>query len=307
MLLVHCNTLQHTATHCNTLQDTATHCNTMQHNATHCNTLQHTATHCNTLQHTATHCNTLQHTSTHCNTLQHTASTATHCNTMQQLWLICVIRDTNHDIPQTEEIGLKLITTVKFYSRGSPYISNTFWRESPNFHTSFRMCKRSPRDSKDLTIKSLDLEIKYLWSLISSVSSLTRRIDTCVVKYSLLHLEFQSNSLSNLNRTGLYSIGLSTISRLLKIIGLFFKRALYKRRHFAKETYCLIHRALLQKRPIILRSLLIVATPYVCHQVQPIVFGVSFNLSIQSQSNWSFFNGTWQKRSRERGKRDVEA
>ena len=26
----------------------------------HCNTLQHTATHCNTLQHTATHCNTLE-------------------------------------------------------------------------------------------------------------------------------------------------------------------------------------------------------------------------------------------------------
>jgi len=103
--VLHCNTLQHTATHCNTLQHTAMHCNTLQHTAhalqrnantnviesgvtlqqpaTYCNTLQHTATHCNTLQHTATHCKykhicirvTLQHTATPCNT------TAMHYNT----------------------------------------------------------------------------------------------------------------------------------------------------------------------------------------------------------------------------------
>jgi len=77
--------LQHTVPHCNTLQHTATHCNTTTgvqnaHSAstlrallhkwlieTHCNQLQHTATRDNTLQHTATHCNTLQHTATHCN------------------------------------------------------------------------------------------------------------------------------------------------------------------------------------------------------------------------------------------------
>jgi len=45
--------------------------------------------------------------------------------------------------------------------------------------------------------------------------------------------------------------GVATMSRLLEIIGLFCKRALYNRRYFAKETYNL-------------RSLLIVATPYVC-------------------------------------------
>ena len=33
--------------------------------------------------------------------------------------------------------------------------------------------------------------------------------------------------------------------------------------------------------------------------VQPIAFGVSFNLNLQSQSNWSLLNGTWQKRPRE--------
>jgi len=56
-----------------------------------------------------------------------------------------------------------LITTVKIsnkFSRESPYISNTFSWETPNFHTSFHVCKRSPRHSKDPTIKSLDLEIQ---------------------------------------------------------------------------------------------------------------------------------------------------
>ena len=35
----------------------------------------------------------------------------------------------------------------------------------------------------------------------------------------------------------LLSYGVATISRLREIIGLFYKRALYKRRYFAKETY----------------------------------------------------------------------
>ena len=43
--MVHCNTLQHTATHCNTLQHIATHWYTLQRTAAHCNTLQHTAPH----------------------------------------------------------------------------------------------------------------------------------------------------------------------------------------------------------------------------------------------------------------------
>jgi len=29
--------------------------------------------------------------------------------------------------------------------------------------------------------------------------------------------------------------------------------------------------------------------------IQPIAFGVSFNLNLQSQSDWSLFNETWQK------------
>ena len=47
--------------------------------------------------------------------------------------------------------------------------------------------------------------------------------------------------------------GMATISRFLKIIGLFCRIS------------SLFYRALLQKRPIILRSLLVVATPYDTH------------------------------------------
>jgi len=70
--------------------------------------------------------------------------------------------------------------------------------------------------------------------------------------------------------------------------------------------YYQFYRALLQKRPVILRSLLIVATPYhkvVTSYVQPIAFGVSFNLTLQSQSPWSLFKGMWEKRPRERDRR----
>jgi len=45
-------------------------------------------------------------------------------------------------------------------SRESPYISNTFSRESPSFHTSFHVCKRSPRHSNDVSRKVIDLEIQ---------------------------------------------------------------------------------------------------------------------------------------------------
>ena len=95
--------------------------------------------------------------------------------------------------------------------------------------------------------------------------------------------------------------GVATISRLLKITSLFCKRALLKRLYSAKEPYdfkeptnrsnpirdrgCrasesrllklqvsfaeyrLFYRALLEKRPIILRNLLIIATPYVIADV----------------------------------------
>jgi hypothetical protein len=66
-------------------------------------------------------------------------------------------------VPSTGEIGLKIITTAKIsneFSRESPNISYTFLRESPNFQANFHVSKRSPRHSKDLTGKLLDLEIQ---------------------------------------------------------------------------------------------------------------------------------------------------
>jgi len=115
-LLMHCNTLQHTATRCNTRQHAATHCNMivqsasavatasqpcppqllMHRNTTNCNMLHHTAPYCNPLPptHTATHtCMTLQHT---CATTVHSAATVAaealqrppllmQCNTLQNL------------------------------------------------------------------------------------------------------------------------------------------------------------------------------------------------------------------------------
>ena len=49
----------------------------------------------------------------------------------------------------------------------------------------------------------------------------------------------RANSISTQKRPTCYPpcYGVATISRLLKIIGLFCKRALYKRRYSAKETY----------------------------------------------------------------------
>jgi len=38
------------------------------------------------------------------------------------------------------------------------------------------------------------------------------------------------------------------------------------------------------------------------HMLQPIAWGVSFNQILQSQTNWSLFNGTWQKRPRKLNK-----
>jgi len=48
-------------------------------------------------------------------------------------------------------------------------------------------------------------------------------------------------------------------------------------------------------------SKLALGTPVICLRgdIQPIAFGVSFDLILQSQSNWSLFNGTWQKRHQE--------
>jgi len=47
------------------------------------------------------------------------------------------------------------------------------------------------------------------------------------------------------------------------------------------------------------KPLIDVASIFCALFVQSIAFGGSFNLDLQSQSYWSLFNGTWQKRPRE--------
>ena len=58
---------------------------------------------------------------------------------------------------------LKIITTANIsnkLSQESLYISNTFSRDSPKFQRLFRLSKRSPLHSKDLSRKLIDLEIQ---------------------------------------------------------------------------------------------------------------------------------------------------
>ena len=52
------------------------------------------------------------------------------------------------------------------FSRESPYISNTFSRESPNFQTGFLLSKRSPCGSKENPGKfdNLEMQIFQVWS-----------------------------------------------------------------------------------------------------------------------------------------------
>ena len=65
---------------------------------------------------------------------------------------------THHETLRAQCIHVMLRSLIKF-SRESPYISYKISRESPKFHTSFHVGKRSPRHSKDLSGKLIDLEI----------------------------------------------------------------------------------------------------------------------------------------------------
>jgi len=56
-----------------------------------------------------------------------------------------------------------IVTTAKIsykFSRDSPYISNKFSRKSTRFQTCFHWSQRSPRNSKDVSGKLIDLEIQ---------------------------------------------------------------------------------------------------------------------------------------------------
>jgi len=201
----HCNTLQRNTTHCNALQHTATHCNTLQHNATqiklkcsngtddaaphiwyehtHTHTHTHARTHTHTNSHTHSHKYTLTHLYTNAHTHTHTHThTHAHTRTHTHIWCGCItclqsqsskICLAYHQDPQTEKIGLKIITTAKFsnmFSRESPYISKTFSRESPKFQAAFYASKRSPRHSQECPGKQDKSGDPNILRLASSVS-----------------------------------------------------------------------------------------------------------------------------------------
>jgi len=76
-----------------------------------------------------------------------------------EIYLMIIIIQT----PQTEEIGLEIISTAKIsdrFSQESLYISITFSRESPKFETGVQLSKRSPRHSKENPGKLDNLEIQ---------------------------------------------------------------------------------------------------------------------------------------------------
>jgi len=75
--------------------------------------------------------------------MTHVCDMTHECDMTHDLWVW-------HDLPQTEEMGLNIITTAKISiksSRESPYMSNMFLRKSPKFEKSFQLSKRSLRHS----------------------------------------------------------------------------------------------------------------------------------------------------------------
>ena len=64
-----------------------------------------------------------------------------------------------------------IVTTAKIsykFSRDSPYISNKFSRKSTRFQTCFHWSQRSPRDSKDVSGKLVDVELHifHIWCFL---------------------------------------------------------------------------------------------------------------------------------------------
>ena len=84
------------------------------------------------------------------------------------LYVACVTFDSLR-LPTHGGDRTLIVTTAKIsykFSRESPYISNKFSRKSTRFQTSFHGSQRSPRHSKDLSGKLIDLEIQtfQVWS-----------------------------------------------------------------------------------------------------------------------------------------------
>jgi len=249
-----CNTLQHTR-HCNSeisyvviwicrvtyystlqhtsfLPDAATRCKPLPltfyfHIVTHTeNTLLHTTAQNNILSYSATHCNTLQHTATHCDTLAYTTThchTAPHCHTLPHIHTC---------MPPKKHLRSGFMT---------PYTPFCFvWTISSELKW---ISQLYPLDWARVDIRWFSVGgFDTRWipsSCLCGMSHMLHMNDSClayecVVSFMAWHAYHMNKSLE-----GSLKVQVS----------------------FAE--YRLFYRALLQKRPIISRILLVIATQYV--------------------------------------------
>ena len=173
------------------------HCNMLQHAVTHCKTLQHTATHCSTLQYTAAHCNTLHK---HCNTPQHTA---TYWWPHQWSW--------------------KESYRAIYHWWGQQFFlmcDMTHWWMTWLIYM-FR------HDLYTCGMMNLIMHLHVPWRDEFTPSHITCQCAMAKECYSMRHVRWQ----------WIMSYGVATISRLLKIIGLFCRISSLLQGSFAEETY----------------------------------------------------------------------
>jgi len=172
--------------------DTATHCNTLQHTATHCNTLQHTTTICNALQHSAH--GLRSDTATHCNTLQHTA---THYNNVQHTARPCTwtpdVNRAKFDLFDVCFNNPRCSSTGECLAARKQTVCLTTDTDSNIAHN---VCRHKP-------VWPPDWRFSFLFTFLFIFLFIFLFTIVCSFHY-----------------------GVATISRLLRIIGLFCKRAL---------------------------------------------------------------------------------
>ena len=235
--------------------------------------LQHVATRCNILPHTETHCNTLQHNMTHyystnvgllaaaAQGLQHVA---THCNTLQHTathW------DTlQHTVTQHDALSRYYATDVGLLAAAAQGLQHAAIHCNTMQHTA------------------------------THCNTLQHTAIHC---NTLQHTAAQHNALACCPAT-VCACAYMNIYTLQLWRGWYVDvcSKLAWPRHvnlYSCTAYC-IWSVVLQHTATHCNTLQHTATHY---HIQHIAFGVSFHLILQSQSNWSLFNGTWQKRRTE--------
>jgi len=188
----------HTCT--NTHAQTHTHAHTHTHTGTHTHTHKHTHTHTHTHKHTHTHTHTHTRTHTYTHTLTHTTSFATVASPFLSFELHSATP------PSASRTGWRrLVRCLK--------VQVIFRKRANNYRALLRKMTYEDKASYDSTPPC-------------SLSRCTSSEDESILSYNGRRLPWY-----------IPCSGVATISRLLKIIGLFCKRALQKRRYSAKETY----------------------------------------------------------------------